>query len=82
MEISLSRLHLCHQMKYEFAFENYFRLFLAPCSDLNHKNTHRIWLTFSLVRSNINGCGMGPLLVRVSPCFRENVIVNDWVFFV
>ena len=24
----------------------------------------------------INGCGMGPLLVLVSPCFRENVVVT------
>ena len=23
-----------------------------------------------------NGCGMGPLLVLVSPCFRENVVVT------
>ena len=25
---------------------------------------------------NINGCGMGPLLVLVSPCFRETVFVT------
>ena len=24
----------------------------------------------------INGCGMGPLLVLVSPCFRETVVVT------
>ena len=24
----------------------------------------------------LNGCGMGPLLVLVSPCFRENVVVT------
>ena len=24
----------------------------------------------------INGCGMGPLLVLVSPCFKENVVVT------
>ena len=24
----------------------------------------------------INGCGMGPLLVLVSPCFREHVVVT------
>ena len=34
-----------------------------------------------IVRKNIyyyhiNGCGMGPLLVLVSPCFRENVVVT------
>ena len=25
---------------------------------------------------NLNGCGMGPLLVHVSRCFRENVVVT------
>ena len=25
---------------------------------------------------NLMGCGMGPLLVLVSPCFRENVVVT------
>ena len=25
---------------------------------------------------SFNGCGMGPLLVLVSPCFRENVVVT------
>ena len=31
----------------------------------------------------VKGCGMGPLLVLVSPCFRENVVVTCkiWVFF-
>ena len=24
----------------------------------------------------INGCGMGPLLVLVSPCFRENIVAT------
>ena len=24
----------------------------------------------------LNGCGMGPLFVLVSPCFRENVVVT------
>ena len=24
----------------------------------------------------LNGCGMGPLLVLVSPCFRETVVVT------
>ena len=24
----------------------------------------------------LNGCGMGPLLVLVSPCFRENVVAT------
>ena len=24
----------------------------------------------------LNGCGMGPLLVLVSPCFRENIVVT------
>ena len=24
----------------------------------------------------LNGCGMGPLLVLVSPCFRKNVVVT------
>ena len=24
----------------------------------------------------LNGCGMGPLLVLVSPCFKENVVVT------
>ena len=26
--------------------------------------------------SMFKGCGMGPLLVLVSPCFRENVVVT------
>ena len=26
--------------------------------------------------ASLNGCGMGPLLVLVSPCFRENVVVT------
>ena len=26
--------------------------------------------------ANIKGCGMGTLLVLVSPCFRENVVVT------
>ena len=30
----------------------------------------------SVFYSSINGCGMGPLLVLVSPCVRENVIVT------
>ena len=25
---------------------------------------------------NLNGCGMGPLFVLVSPCFRENVVAT------
>ena len=41
----------------------------------------KIWLhllflaTISLSR-HVNGCGMGPLLVLVSPCFKENVVVT------
>ena len=33
-------------------------------------------------RSKFKGCGMGPLLVLVSPCFRENVVVTCkiWCF--
>ena len=27
-------------------------------------------------RSTVNGCGMDPLLVLVSPCFRENKVVT------
>ena len=33
----------------------------------------------------LKGCGMGPLLVLVSPCFRENVYschMQNWVLFV
>ena len=26
--------------------------------------------------SNLKGCGMGPWLVHVSPCFRENVVAT------
>ena len=26
--------------------------------------------------SNVKGCGMGPWLVLVSPCFRENVVTT------
>ena len=29
----------------------------------------------------INGCGMGPLLVLVSPCLRENVLVTCKIGF-
>ena len=29
-----------------------------------------------LVQCPFKGCGMGPLLVLVSPCFRENVVVT------
>ena len=29
-----------------------------------------------ILRGCINGCGMGPLLVLVSPCFRETVVVT------
>ena len=37
---------------------------------LNSKNLLRI--SYSM----LNGCGMGPLLVLVSSCFRENVVVT------
>ena len=32
--------------------------------------------------NSVNGCGMGPLLVLVSPCFRENIVVTSkmWYF--
>ena len=34
------------------------------------------WLKGSRIGHSIKGCGMGPLLVLVSPCFRENVVVT------
>ena len=32
----------------------------------------------NLIRGSVrfNGCGIGPLLVLVSPCFRENAVVT------
>ena len=27
-----------------------------------------------LMQLGVKGCGMGPLLVLVTPCFRENVV--------
>ena len=40
---------------------------------------HSIKITISLER--LKGCGMGPLLVFVSPCFRENVVVTCKIGF-
>ena len=39
-------------------------------------------LNFSKTESLIKGCGMGPRLVLVSPCFRENVVATCkiWCF--
>ena len=31
---------------------------------------------FSTTQIEIKGCGMGPWLVLVSPCFRENVVAT------
>ena len=31
---------------------------------------------FRIISLVVNGCGMGPQLVLVSPCFRENVVVT------
>ena len=35
---------------------------------------HCIWEIYSVIR--LKGCGMGPWLVLVSPCFRENVVAT------
>ena len=37
------------------------------------------WLfqrALSIINRSIKGCGMGPLLVLLSPCFRENVVAT------
>ena len=44
-------------------------------------NTKSIYMTIfpkgsERLQGNLNGCGMGPLLVLVFPCFRENVNVT------
>ena len=31
---------------------------------------------YETLSAGLNGCGMGPLLVLVSPCFRETVVVT------
>ena len=36
--------------------------------------THNLWMTMGL--KLFKGCGMGPWLVLVSPCFRENVVAT------
>ena len=43
--------------------------------------TTQVWLTYdislnSYIRSRVKGCGMGPWLVLVTPCFRETVVVR------
>ena len=40
-----------------------------------HVQTHN-FLTRNAQDYSIKGCGMGPRLVLVSPCFRENVVVT------
>ena len=60
---------------FSFILEDYKRGILFKegiCSPDVH-NSMRNGFTW---RSGVNGCGMGPLLVLVSPCFRENVVVT------
>ena len=42
---------------------------LTPLSDVKKATPFSYWLNF-------NECGMSPLLVLVSPCFRENAVVT------
>ena len=35
-----------------------------------------VLLLLFLLFIKLKGCGMGPLLVLVSPCFRENAVVT------
>ena len=45
--------------------------------DLRFVRVTAIWQTSMLVSSlQFKGCGMGPWLVLVSPCFRENVVAT------
>ena len=33
-------------------------------------------VTVQAIRCQVKGCGMGPWLVLVSPCFRENIVAT------
>ena len=37
-------------------------------------NLKQLCVLSSAARNDLKGCGMGPSLVLVSPCFRENVV--------
>ena len=39
-------------------------------------NQTKMYLFFYFVNIYVKGCGMGPWLVLVSPCFRENVVTT------
>ena len=40
------------------------------------KVTHSLCFKKNWVHTPLKGCGMGPRLVLVSPCFRENVVAT------
>ena len=47
-----------------------------PWSICVYQSAKNIALCHQRTFYGFNGCGMGPLLVLVSPCFRENVVVT------
>ena len=54
-------------------------LFWLPCNCVDgvHTMNVRMWSKIrERVLNSIKGCGMGPLRVLVSPCFRENVVAT------
>ena len=50
------------------------KIFVAKSLGLLRKYFNLVWL--KMVFGSFNGCGMGPQLVLVSPCFRETVVVT------
>ena len=48
---------------------------------LNSIGFHLEILTGSRMGHSVKGCGMGPWLVLVSPCFRENVVATCKIGF-
>ena len=47
-----------------------------------HKQMEVIRFILVPIQINLNGCGIGPLLVLVSPCFRETVVITCKIRFV
>ena len=51
----------------------FFSIFLSfPC--IGH--LHDVYIGWKRVCDGLKGCGMGPWLILVSPCFRENVVAT------
>ena len=78
--ICVSRLIVCAKFHFNsYLFPNgltWYHIFLIIFSYLSNSFSAHNNVSSKKVRWVFKGCGMGPWLVLVSPCFRENVVAT------